>query len=296
MKRDPFVSNLFEFAADHGYRNLIFINNKSQNLNEETADQMATEASQRNIKLTIIEDAYMPHSKHERRFEIPEPEKDHTLVARAKLYPTSLDYQFHNKRASSRALKIYEMHFAEPGLLVPNSGEDPVLGDIAEDAPFPNLVYKLTERDAGGGVLFIKAHSKEHAGELVEEALIKRHKKERLDSIYSLVEDQKGIYQSYIHSSMLSGRRLYKIRAHVLITPVGLQYLAGHRVISRFSVPDTLPFGIVENHRPYLVNLASSDNYEGIPPEEEQSLRQAVLAIAKGLSWAAEYGFQTGVK
>ena len=92
---------------------------------------------------------------------------------------------------------------------------------------------------------------------------------------------------------MLSGRKLYKIRAHVLITPVGLQFLEAYRVISRFSVPDKLPFGIVGDPGPYLVNLSSSSNYEIVPPEEEQSVKEAAIAAAKGLSWAVDYGFQT---
>ena len=159
---------------------------------------------------------------------------------------------------------------------------------------FPNLVYKLPERDAGGGITFIKARSSNHARKLVEEAMMKKRQEKFLGSLYAMFEDQKGIFQSYIHSPMLSGRKLYKIRAHLLITPAGLQFLEAHRVISKFSVPDTLPFGIVQNPQPFLVNLSSSKNYEIIPSEEEQALKEAALAIGKGLSWAVKYGFQTG--
>jgi hypothetical protein len=293
-ERDPFVSNLVGFAARKGYCNLIFVNNMSQHLNDKTATQMMDEAISKNIRLTIIEDLYLSHSNHERRFEIPSLDEDNTLVARAKFYPTSLDYLFHNKRASSRALAVYKMHCSEPSLLIPSSGEEPVFDNIDEDTPFPNLVYKLPERDAGGGITFIKARSINHARKLVKEVMMKKRQKEFLYSLYGMAKDQKGIFQSYIYSPMLSGRRLYKIRAHVLITPAGLQFLAAHRVVSRFRVPDSLPFGIVENPQPFLVNLSSSKNYEIIPAEEEQALKEAVLAIGKGLSWAAKYGFQTG--
>jgi hypothetical protein len=291
--RDPFVSNLVGFAAHNGYRNLIFVNNMSQHLNDKTAKQMMDEALSKNIKLTIIEDLYLSHSNYERRFEIPSLDNGNTLVARAKFYPTSLDYLFHNKRASTRALAVYNMHCSEPSILIPRTGEYPVLENIDEDTPFPNLVYKLPERDAGGGIIFIKARSKNHARKLVEEAMMKKRQKKFLGSLYAMMEDQKGIFQSYIHSPMLSGRKLYKIRAHLLITPAGLQFLSAHRVISRFRVPETLPFGIVKNQRPFLVNLSSSNNYEIIPHEEEQTLKEAALAIGRGLCWAAEYGFQT---
>jgi hypothetical protein len=186
------------------------------------------------------------------------------------------------------------MHCPEPGLLIPSSGEDPVLEDIDEDDPFPNLVYKLPERDSARGLIFIKAHSTDHARKLVREAMRKNRQIEFFHLFYAMIEDQKGIFQSYIHSPMLCGRRLYKVRAYVLITPVGLKFLEAHRVISKLSVPDTLPFGIVKNPRPFLVNL-SSGNFEIIPHEEKQALKEAALAIGKGLSWSAEYGFQTGI-
>jgi hypothetical protein len=40
-----------------------------------------------------------------------------------------------------------------------------------------------------------------------------------------------GLYQACYKSKMMPDRRLYKIRAHVLITLVGVQYLGAHRVV-----------------------------------------------------------------
>ena len=49
----------------------------------------------------------------------------------------------------------------------------------------------------------------------------------------------------------------------------------------------------VQDPRPYIVNSEAGSSYEIMPPEEELAVKTAALAIARGLSWAATYGFQT---
>ena len=286
--RDPFVTDLVDFAADMQYQHLMFLSNTSSYVNNVMAEQLSQAASSRNIKLSIVEDGYLPKSKHMQSFGIPTLSEDRTLVVRTRFYRTSLDHLFQNKRANNMALRQYRQYSSDPDVLVP----DTEIGSADERDPFPNIVYKMPERDEGKGIAFLKAQSSAHAQELLND--YRRNGAARfMDRLYSIVEDSRGIYQAYVKPLMLDGRFVYKIRSHVLITPIGMRFLSAHRVISGFAVPATLPFGIVQDPKPYLVNLASSSKYELLPAEEEEQVIKSSLAIARGLSWAASYGFQS---
>ncbi|MEM3035881.1 MAG: hypothetical protein QXS18_03650 [Thermoplasmata archaeon] len=292
-EKDPFVQNLIKFTIEHGFKHLIFMNNTSSYMNNIMAKQLEEEASKKKIKLTIVEDAYLPKRKYFQSFGIPKINSNNTLVVRTKFYRTSFDYLLQNKRASIRALNLYKQKFEDPYLLIPLTSDVPIIENINYDMPFPNLVFKFPERDEGKGLIFLKAISSKHARTILEKNINQKNNKGFINRLYSFIEDRNGIFQSYIPSLMLDGRKLYKIRSHILITPVGFQFLSAHRVISRFSVPEELPFGIVRDPRPYLINLASSSAYDICPPEENQKIEKATLSVAKGLAWAINYGFLT---
>jgi hypothetical protein len=92
---------------------------------------------------------------------------------------------------------------------------------------------------------------------------------------------------------MLEGRHLYYVRAHVLLTPVGAQYLSAHRIVGGTPVPRELRDGIVQDRTPYFWNFATGARFTLVPSEEEPGVVKAALAVARGLSAAVTYGFQT---
>ena len=117
---------------------------------------------------------------------------------------------------------------------------------------------------------------------------------DRLNELAShLSEDHGGFFQPYIVGSMLEGRRLYYVRAHVLLTPVGAQYLSAHRIVSGTPVPRELSDGIVQDLAPYFWKFVTGARFALLPPEEESGVVKATLGVARGLSEAAMYGFQT---
>jgi hypothetical protein len=292
-ERDPFVANIIKFAEKHGYRHLMIVHNTSSHLDKAMAMQYEEESVARGIKLTIVEDIYLPNSKYIQSFCIPSLDEKGTLVVRTKLYHTALDYLFDNKKAVQKALEIYKAFSFDPSLLLPITKPEPVLEKVEEGDPFPNLVFKFPDQDIGKGVFFLKATSPDHAHMILKEAIKLNRPRGFTDLLHSLIQERNGFFQIYIRPSLLKGNTLYKVRSYVLITPIGVQFLSAHRFISRFMVPDNLPFGVVKDPRPYLVNSTTSSALEIVPPEEELSVVSASLAIAKGLSWAATYGFQT---
>ncbi len=292
-ERDPFVSNLVEFATMQGYRHVIIVGNNGTGVDALMAAQYSEEAATRGLKLTLVEDAFLPLSGDAQSFALPRLDKGETLIVRIKLYRTSLDHLFQHKQASSRALEVYKRHFSDDAFHLPITRSEPVLAHVDVQEPFPNLVYKLPEHDGGKGIIFVKSLDPEHARSVLTRARHENRSRRLLARLATLFEDASGVYQPYVRAPLLEGRRLYIIRAHVLITPVGAQFLSAHRVVSGHPVPEHLPLGIVQDPRPYIVNYSVGARYEIVPPHEEREVKRAALAVAKGLSWAAAYGFQT---
>jgi hypothetical protein len=291
--QDPFVSNLLDFASAQGYRHLVILAGNSSRIDALMAKQYKDGAATRQLELTLIEDAYLPDSDQAQSFGIPPFQHDKTLVVRIKYYRTSFDYVLQHKWASNHALKKYKAFSAEPKLLLPPVGHEPLLGNGSLDEPFPNLVYKFPERDSGGGVIFFKATSPAHARSLLAEAKLLFRPTDLRGRLYALQEDHHGLYQPYIRPLLLDGRRLYILRSHILITPNGMQFLSAHRVVSSRAIPEHLPTGVVKDPQPYLVNYSLGAKYELVPPAEEEEVKAVTFAVAQGLFWAVTYGFET---
>jgi hypothetical protein len=292
-ERDPFVSSLLNFAARHGYRHLMVLDNNSSGVDAATARAYEEEARNRGIQLTLVDLPNVPSRARARSYCIPPLADDGTLVVRIRWYPTSLDRLFGLKRASYRALALYQRETGDPDLLLPPSSAEPVLADVDPDEPFPNVVYKLPDLQAGRGVYFLKASSPEHARAILRIGLHASQARDLQARLLRALTTGHGLYQAYVKSSLLADRCLYIVRAHVLLTPAGIRFLSAHRVVSSHAVPEHLPAGIVRDARPYLVNFSvGSSRYEVVPEEEEPAVVRAATAVARGLAWAAEYGFR----
>lgn len=293
--RDPFVSNLLDFVKVQGYRHLVVMGNNVVHMDSLMIKQYQEGAAAAKLKLTILEDAYLPKKLQRQGYGVPRLEEDRTLVMRMKFYRTSLDGLFQHKMASRRALEVYKRRSADPAVRLVPTGFSVFLGDVALDEPFPNLVYKFPELDSGRGVVLIKATSPAHAGAVLREAARQHHPQSPFDRVKQRIirAHEPGIYQPYLHASMLPSRRLYIVRAHVLLTPIGTHFLSAHRVIAGREVPEHLPPGFVQDPTPYLVNYSAGAKYEIVPSEEEPEVVQTALALARGLCWAASNGFQT---
>jgi hypothetical protein len=108
------------------------------------------------------------------------------------------------------------------------------------------------------------------------------------------LEEQEPMFQTYVPSSLLEGRRLSIARAHVLATPVGIQFLSAHRIVSNRPVPESLAEGLVTDPAPFIVNYSLDSEHALMPPEEERMVEKAALSVARALCWAVESRFQTG--
>jgi hypothetical protein len=293
FERDPMIGNLFDFVEEQGYRHLMLINNRSAGVDPAMGRQYFEQAAARGIRLTIPTLPNVPERAEIRSYGIPPVREDGTLVARILPYHNSLDQLLDRKRASYRALDLYRRRVGDPDLRLPATGPEPLLGQVAPDEPFPNVVFKLPELEQGRGVYFLKAESADHARRLLRDALGSRRHRALQERVLHAFTSKHGIYQAYLKSRLLEDRRLYKVRAMVIVTPVGVRFLSAHRIVAADPVPERLPPGVVEDARPYLINVAGGGRHALLPEEDMEAVAAAAVAVAKGFAWAAEYGFRT---
>jgi hypothetical protein len=166
------------------------------------------------------------------------------------------------------------------------------------EGAFPNLVCKFPERDQGQGVVFMKAPSIARARAILDDVVSMNN--HSVANVWTKLrhrlrlEDQTAIFQAYIPSSLLDGRRLSIARAQVFASPTGIEFLSAHRVVSNRAVPESLAEGIVEDAKPYIVNYSLDSTHAPMPAEEEARVRQAALSVVRALCWAVESRFETG--
>jgi hypothetical protein len=290
---DPFVRNILEFTAAHGYRRLAIVSGATS-VDPDMARQYREEGAARGIEVRLFESAFDPRFGHERTVSLPRFADGGTLILRNRHYRTAVDYVIHHKRASGRALRIFQEQTGDSSFRLPRTSPTPCIADSSDPSdPFPNLVFKLPELDDGEGVMFLKASSASHALQIVEEAARSGPKRTGLGALYMRLRDGRGIFQQYVKSPFVDDRRLFKTRAYVLMTPVGARFLSAQRTICAKPVPAILPFGVVQDQAPYLVSYRPGSRWVLPPAEEEERLERAALGVARGLSAALEHAFRT---
>jgi hypothetical protein len=290
-EHDPMACRLFEFAERRGYRNVMVLDNTSAGIDPAMRREYLEQAEARRMQLTLPALPNVPGRVELRSWGIPPVPADGTLVARIRPYPTSLDHLLGQKRANYRALSRYLAATGDRDLRLPATGAEPVLGDVGPDEPFPNVVYKLPEIEQGRGVYFLKARSAEHARSLLADAFrLHRHRALQERFLHALT-NKHGLYQEYVKSRCLEDGHLYKVRAMILLTPVGGEFLSAHRVVARKPLPARVEHGVVAETDPYLVNVTGAGRRELVPESELAGIEAAALAVARGFAWAVEYGF-----
>jgi hypothetical protein len=291
--RDPFVLNLLSFASSQGFRRLVLIVPRACRLDALMTRQLSEGATALGIALTIIEDADFPESPHTRSHGIPgDAAGKDTLVARMKYFRTNLDYVFQHKTASHQALRLYQRQCGDRRFQLPETELTELCDRFRADEPYPNIVYKFPERDRGRGLFFLKVGTPEEARALVRSQNREAASRDLVGRLYEALDDHHGMFEGYVRGKTL-GDRLYIVRAHVLVTPVGVTFLSAHRVIAGSGVPTELPPGIVRDVHPFLVNYSAGATYAVVPPDEEALVADSAISIGQGFAWAAARGFGT---
>jgi hypothetical protein len=292
-QEDPFVRSVLDLAAGHGFRNLAVLAGITS-VDALMTKQYHEGAAARGIAITLLEDAHYPrYDCHSRSARVPRMGES-SILLRNRHYWGPLDFLVHHKRASMRALRRYQQESGDESFRLPTTSVDPRPRSSDPADPFPNVVFKFTQRDNGEGVIFLKVSSPEQAPELLAESMRTGPAHGRLTRLNHLLGGQEAIYQTYVPGILSPDRRLYKTRAYVALTPIGEHFLSAQRMVCARPVPDRLPFGVVRDQSPFLVSWRPGARLEVLPREKESEVRSAALGVARGLSHAIRYGFACG--
>jgi len=292
-ERDPFVTNVVEFAASGGYETLMVVPGNAVPLSPPMFRQFRQEAESRRLRLVVLDDKFLPGARPPRSLTLP-PLADRTFVARIRRFHASLDHVAGDKTATDRALSMYLRESGDRSFRLPKTGGLEEVFSPAGDEPFPNVVCKSSELDQGQAVVFLKAGSLDRARTLLSRAEASLRPRALTSVLASRIGRRTSVLQEFVRSAPGPGRRLHILRAHVLVSPVGLRFLSAHRVVAAKPAPETLPEGVVADPAPFLVNYSAGARYERVSREEDQLISRAALGVAAGLSRAFELGFDIG--
>jgi hypothetical protein len=179
------------------------------------------------------------------------------------------------------------------------------LPDKLTDTRWPNLVAKLAAADRGRGIVMGRFESEEDArrhlgmaplGDATGKDEVPHVLATPRSRVLGISPTQRVIYQPYVPPSVVKehdGDRGCVIRMHVLISPLADAFLSAHAKVGSKSIPDYLPVGIVADHRPFVVNLGSSDRYIRLDEQVEAELSEAALAYGKAARSALRGKFET---
>lgn len=284
---DPLVRNLISFAKDKGYESVLFLACNDVPVDDIMAERIDQYATQAGLAAEVLEDKYAPNRHLDQTFLVPSLNSIKTLIVRSKMYHTAMDSLFHHKAVCLRILEKYQELTRDDRFRIPEQNNLTVPEGTDSNSRFPNIVCKFTERDQGQGVVFFRSEANSDTNPLIENQL-KMNDSSVSDNWTKLryrlgMEDQAPIIQRYIPSSLIDDKYLYIVRSHVFAAPAGIKYLSAHRVVSKNAVPPSLPTGMVKDARPYIVNYSLGSYHQTLPPEEEEKVREASIAIVEEL-------------
>jgi hypothetical protein len=217
-----------------------------------------------------------------------------TLCVRIRDFRSWPDFVLSNKQSVHGSLQAYFLSQDIRNVFVPDTAAGWLDRVVWDSGPYPNVVAKLPRADHGVGVAFYKAKDKEHALEL---ARSKNDAEFQFGGLHGKLERaaKRGgkFLQSFQPSDLSADGRLGIFRMSVLVTPVGSKMLSATKATASKSVPKSLPYGVVMDPYPYLVNGGVGATRHLPDPEELLELEPVAAILAKANSDILKRTFST---
>jgi hypothetical protein len=207
------------------------------------------------------------------------PPRD-TLFLRRNTYNVGTDLFVADKGPFTRGVIEALEARGEEKVRVPEMSKDPgkVFSPPSQD--LPNLVYKYPSLGKGSGVYFMRVATPDEALPIAR-------------SLDRNTGEPPGLFQPFICSRLLPGRRVYDIRAELLITPFGARHAFSIRREASRPLPSHVDPGLVEGAGVFTSNLATGGRFAPLDPREEEEVREAALALGDALIQALNATFET---
>ena len=212
----------------------------------------------------------------------PDAPREHTLVVRRNSFAVGSDYFICNKAPFIRGVRRAIERGGASAVRLPEMAALAESVFVAPEPGLPNLVYKYPDLEKGEGVFFLRVDEPHEAERLARE-------------IDRETGEPPGLFQQFICSRLLDGRRIYDVRCELLITPRGARHILSIRREAMQSLPHTLANGRVRTPGVFTSNLATGGRFAPVSPDEADQVRHAALAVGEALVDALNEAFETGV-
>jgi len=151
---------------------------------------------------------------------------------------------------------------------------------------YPNLVIKLGGGWAANFVKIAKiAKGQKGIGglDITEKELYSLFNRNIFTKLRGWVgQHQKLLFQEFIQPEINNKGCAQIIRADMLLAPVNKSMLACRRVVNDLPIPDDIPYGLVQDDRPYIVNLNTGvAHYERIESKDEQVINEVCSELCE---------------
>jgi hypothetical protein len=287
FERDPVGQGILDLARKKEVKRLVWMVPSHTPLNPWILGQLAEGARAHGFELEVREDPRVPTRldlpegvpRPLRTMFPPEPAPD-TLVVKARGWGVGSDLIITHKslflRNLVRALEETGEFRVRAPALTREPPEVPLL-----DNGLPNLVFKFPRMDKGEGVFFLRARDADHARELGK-------------GLEREVGEGPGLFQPYLLSRLLPGRRFYDVRTLLFVSPDDVVALGGLRKESVHPIPEQQEDGVIQDRRPFSMNIYHGNDYTPLAPEEVEELDNASVAVGEAIQRILGRGFVTG--
>jgi len=214
-----------------------------------------------------------------KRLLSPTDVPERTLVLRRNSYRVGPDFIISNKEPFTRGVGATLEASGDTRCRVPAMTRLPEEIPPLSDPGLPNLVYKFPDSGKGKGVFFMRVTDPEEAIGIARE--IDKEKGE-----------PPGLFQPFICSRLLPGRRIFDVRSELLLTPFGVVPLYSVSREATESIPQSLKGGLVAQPGVFTSNIATGGMLNTLDPAEEREINDAATAVGEALIRLLSRGFE----
>ncbi len=285
---EPSVEALFQVASEIGARHVGWHDQQWSEVQLWLIQELEEAARKSGMTVDIREGYRIPRRsdlppgiRPPRKFVTSPPKvPENTLVLRRNSYSVGTDFVVSNKEPFIRGVEQELRSSGDARVRVPMmSGNPEDVLHPSEDG-LPNLVYKYPGFGKGEGVFFLRVDDSAQALAVTRE----------LDLSSG---EPPGLFQPFVCSRLLPGRRVYDVRCELFITPLGARHVFSIRREAMRPLPETLDEGLVKTQGVFTSNLATGGRFAPLDPGEEDEIREAALAIGEALVRVLNHTFET---
>jgi hypothetical protein len=299
---DPLISELVGLAEVLGFEQIVLLKDYWTKPQVEEFGRATRETGVKVVGANIAAMDTQGHPPVNPMVALPERLRPRTMyVMCSSANRTPLQHFMHNKTCAARWLAASMAESGSPTTrlaCIPTSDRLVVPAE-PPGGRWPNLVVKLGNEDEGQAVAMGRFTTEEEArrGLRLDAApgstpgIFRRTLPRRLlDGLLGGRTDV--LFQPFIPPDVVDGRA-QKIRLHVFVSPLADAFLSAHRVLATADLPDHLPLGLVEDVRPFMVNISGGGRFCRLETEREHELREVAHEFGRLAKLAIERRFET---